>query len=204
MFRAFEDALRSESPAYGVELSDNTVARLGQYYSLVQRWNPRLHLVAPCSPEEFVTRHVLESLTAVRYLSEGARIVDIGSGAGLPIIPCLIARPDLSATLIEASPKKAVFLREAINQAGIDANVTAARFETTESPAAEFVTCRALEQFVPMLPSMMEWAPQGAAFLLFGGEAITRALTALHRKFDAHVMPNSAGRYLFVVQASRS
>lgn len=204
MFRAFEDALRGESPAYGVELSDDTVARLDQYYALVQHWNPRLHLVAPCSPKEFATRHVLESLTAVRYLNNGARIGDIGSGAGLPIIPCLIARPDLSATLIEASPKKAIFLREAINQSGINANVIAARFETIEPPASEFVTCRALEQFGPMLPSIMEWAPQESTFLLFGGEAIMRTLTEIQRKFDAHVMPNSNGRYLFVVQPSRS
>src|SRR6185369_15999394 len=89
--------------------------RLCVYYSLLTRWNPRLHLVAPCSPEEFATRHVLESLMLLQHLPHGAKIADIGSGAGLPIIPCLIVRPDLHATLIESSAKKSVFLREALN-----------------------------------------------------------------------------------------
>lgn len=195
----FEEVLRRESSAYGVELSDETVARLSQYYALVQRWNPRLHLVAPCSPEEFATRHVLESLVALRFLSDGGRVIDIGSGAGLPIIPCLIARPDLSATLVEASPKKAVFLREAITQSGVNATVTASRFESIAPPAADFVSCRALERFGSMLPSMIEWAPGDARLLLFGGVAVEAQLQQLGRSFERERMPESDGRYLFVV-----
>jgi 16S rRNA (guanine527-N7)-methyltransferase len=195
----FEGALRREGSSYGVELTDESIARLGQYYSLVQKWNPRLHLVGPCSADEFATRHVLESLTALKYLPEQARIADIGSGAGLPIIPCLIARPELSATLIEASPKKAVFLREAIAQLGLNAEVTASRFETILPPAVGYVTCRALERFSSMLVAMMEWAPGSARILLFGGEAIEQQLREFGRAFTAEQMPRSVGRYLFVV-----
>ena len=53
--------------------------------------------------------------------SAGIPSSDIGSGGGLPIIPCLIARPDLEATLIESSQKKVVFLREALNRLGLRA-----------------------------------------------------------------------------------
>ena len=52
---------------------------------------------------------MLESLMLLKHLPSDAKIADIGSGAGLPIIPCLIARPDLHATLIESSQKKSVF-----------------------------------------------------------------------------------------------
>src|SRR5918992_4686051 len=99
----FEQSLRSNQSAYCVELSLDVVAALAAYYSLLLRWNPRLHLVAPCSPEEFATRHVLESLMLLKHLPSDATIADIGSGAGLPIIPCVIARPDLKATIIESS-----------------------------------------------------------------------------------------------------
>src|SRR5690349_2404068 len=114
----FERALLANMSAFGVELSPYAMARLATYYSLLTRWNERLHLVAPCSPEEFATRHVLESLILLEHLPQNAKIADIGSGAGLPIIPCLLARSDLTATLIESSQKKSVFLREALNQLG--------------------------------------------------------------------------------------
>ncbi|HEU4769655.1 MAG TPA: RsmG family class I SAM-dependent methyltransferase, partial [Pyrinomonadaceae bacterium] len=129
---------------FQIELSPEAVAGLSAYYSLLSRWNPRLHLVAPCSPEEFATRHVLESLILLKHLPPNATIADIGSGAGLPIMPCLIVRPDLKATAIESSPKKSVFLREASNQLGIELSVIAKRFEDIPPPDVSFVTCRAL------------------------------------------------------------
>src|SRR4051794_29105806 len=98
----FTSALESFAPRYGIELNARHLERLRQYYEHVMGWNKRLHLVAPCSPTEFATRHVLESLLAVPFLPAHSRVADIGSGAGLPIIPCSIVRPVLRATLFEA------------------------------------------------------------------------------------------------------
>src|ERR1051325_2884087 len=91
----FEQSLVSSMGSFAVDLSAETIVRLGTFYSLLTRWNERLHLVAPCSPEEFATRHVLESLLLLKYLPPAAKIADIGSGGGLPIIPCLTVRDDL-------------------------------------------------------------------------------------------------------------
>ena len=118
----FARALSDNESAYDVELSAAAMAKLEKFYSVLIHWNDRLHLVAPCSPEEFATRHVLESLLLMKHLPANTKIADIGSGAGLPIIPCLIARPDLDATMIESSKKKAVFLREALNAVGRSAS----------------------------------------------------------------------------------
>src|SRR5215208_630437 len=142
----FEESLISNMGSFDLDLSAETVTLLDQYYSLLTRWNDRLHLVAPCSPEEFATRHVLESLLLVKHLPQHAKIADIGSGGGLPIIPCLIARPDLDATLIESSQKKAVFLREALSRVARSATIIALPFEEVEPPPVSFVTCRALDQ----------------------------------------------------------
>ncbi len=106
----FGQALWNNAAEFGIQLRAAEVTRLSKYYELLLKWNDRLHLVAPCSPEEFATRHVLESLLLLPHLPENASLLDVGSGAGLPIIPCLIIRTDLSATLIESSPRKAVFL----------------------------------------------------------------------------------------------
>src|SRR5690349_16536344 len=156
----FEQALLANMSAFGVELSPDAVARLATYYSLLTRWNERLHLVAPCSPAEFATRHVLESLILLEHLPHGAKIADVGSGGGLPIIPCLIVRADLEATLIESSQKKVVFLREVLREVGRQAAIIPQRFEETKTPPVQFVTCRALDQFVSKLAELIDWAPK--------------------------------------------
>src|SRR5258706_1645067 len=129
----FSQALRDRARDFSVHVSNDDVDRMTNYYQLVLKWNPRLHLVGPCSPEEFATRHILESLVLLTHLSHGGLIADVGSGAGLPIIPCLIVRADLRATLIESSQKKVVFLKEALKQLSNPGahRVLASRFEDT-------------------------------------------------------------------------
>ncbi|HEX8853328.1 MAG TPA: RsmG family class I SAM-dependent methyltransferase, partial [Pyrinomonadaceae bacterium] len=145
------NSLEAQASHFDVSLTQDAKTRLARYFELVGLWNPRLHLVAPCTPGEFAVRHVLESLLAARYLPEDARIYDIGSGAGLPVVPCLILRPDVTAVLVEASAKKVVFLREALRAVGRHerAQVFNERFERVAPPtaaAADAVTCRALDR----------------------------------------------------------
>ena len=191
----FEQSLISNMSAFELDLSPATLEKLGAFYSLLIRWNDRLHLVAPCSPEEFATRHVLESLMLLKHLPENAKIADIGSGAGLPIIPCLLARPDLTATLIESSQKKSVFLREALNQLGRPSTVIPRPFEQVEAPDVSFVSCRALDQFTDKVSSLINWAPAGSTLLLYGGVSLRQQL----QMFEEVLIPLSEKRFLFVV-----
>ncbi|HSL53453.1 MAG TPA: 16S rRNA (guanine(527)-N(7))-methyltransferase RsmG [Pyrinomonadaceae bacterium] len=184
--------------SFNLYLPTETVARLGDYYSLLTRWNDRLHLVAPCAPEEFAVRHVLESLLLLRYLPSEASVADIGSGGGLPIIPCLIARPDLEATLIESSQKKVVFLREALTRLSLPADVVGKPFEDVPAPPVSFVTCRALDQFMRKLPALINWAPRNSTLLLFGGETLGQQLRRASVTFEQLLIPQSEKRYLFL------
>ena len=198
----FTDALAANAARYGVSLRDEELARLGDYYEQVAAWNARLHLVGPCAPAEFATRHVLESLAALPLLDEGARVVDVGSGAGLPVVPSLIARSDLTATLVEASPKKAVFLREALRRVGrhTRARVLAERFERAPPPEADALTCRALERFNESLPALARWAADVRTLLLFGGPALGVKIESLSLAYEAVLMPASEQRFLYVVK----
>jgi len=184
--------------SFDLDLSAETVTLLGEYYSLLTRWNDRLHLVAPCSPEEFAVRHVLESLLLLKHLPQNARIADIGSGGGLPIIPCLIARPDLEATLVESSQKKVIFLREASNQLALGTTIIARPFEDVPAPPVSFVTCRALDQFMRKLPALINWAPRGSTLLLFGGETLGEQLKRANVNFEQLLIQQSEKRYLFL------
>jgi len=177
---------------------------LSEYYALMSHWNERLHLVAPCEPEELATRHVLESLLLLKFLPPNATFVDVGSGAGLPAIPCLIARPDLSARMIESSQKKSVFLREAVNQLGImnRATVMAKRFEDTKLSGVSFVSCRALDQFMNQIPTLIDWAPLKSTLLFFGGEALKKRLESLRLEYSEVLIPLSEKRFIVTVTKS--
>ncbi|HET6893523.1 MAG TPA: 16S rRNA (guanine(527)-N(7))-methyltransferase RsmG [Pyrinomonadaceae bacterium] len=197
----FITTLESDAADYGVELSAHDRERLAAYYTLLESWNPRLHLVAPCSPQELARRHILESLLLVRHLTNDARVADIGSGAGLPIIPCLIVRSDIKATLIESSKKKAVFLREALNhtQTNQSATVIGERFEEVSSLEVDFITCRALDRLISQLPTLIEWAPQGSTLLLFAGSELRTHIERLNLRYSSLPIPFSKSRLILKV-----
>jgi 16S rRNA (guanine527-N7)-methyltransferase len=198
----FSEALKAKASTYDVTLTAEAIDGLSRYYELLSLWNSRVHLVAPCSPEEFATRHVLESLALLKHLSSDAKIAEVGAGGGLPIVPCLIVRSDLRAILIESSQKKAVFLREALTRTGISsrASVINERFEGVAPPSVEFVTCRALERFEEMLPNLFAWAPLKTTLLLFGAKRLETRIESLGFTSTAELMPRSKGRFLFIIK----
>jgi 16S rRNA G527 N7-methylase RsmG len=186
--KEFREALMSEAGVYQARISMEAIERLSDYYDLLSTWNARLHLVAPCPPREFASRHVLESLMLLPHLPQAAKVADIGSGAGLPIIPCLIARPDL---------------REALNRTEIkSATVIAKRFEETATPGVRFITCRALEQFGAKLPNLIEWSPHAITLLLFGGVELRERIAEQGLAHSVVHLPNSTRRFLFIVNRS--
>lgn len=198
-----ERAIYEHHHAFKIDPSETVVKRLNEYYELVQTHNPLLHLVAPCSAEEFAIRHILESLTLLDHLPRNARFADVGAGAGLPSIPSLIAREDLHATLIESKEKKAEFLRETVQTLGLGdrVNVIGRQFAEVEN-RSDVVTCRAIDKFVDVLPRLLKWS-RHCNLLLFGGKNLADAL----RKNDIEprevLMPLSEQRYLFVIDRSR-
>jgi 16S rRNA (guanine527-N7)-methyltransferase len=196
----FADALKLHAPDFEVELAVDQIATLQDYYALLLKWNPRLHLVAPSAAEDFATRHLLESLLLLKHLPQHATLADIGSGAGLPIIPCLVVRPDLGANLFESSQKKCVFLKEALRtvQRENQATVLNRRFESAAAPEVQFVTCRALDKFDELLPAMIAWAPRDATFLLFVGDALRVQIKEKLTNTQVERVPLSEKRFLVI------
>ena len=197
----FIRGLRSNEGAFGVELASVVVERLADYFEFVQNYNPLLHLVGPCSPEEFATRHILESLTLLEHLPKNAKLADVGAGAGLPSIPCLMVRGDVNAELIESKEKKAKFLENALIELELIGRATVVnnQFEET-SPDAEFITCRALDKFSQKLPRLLKWA-KGRRILFFGNPLLGEQLRELGIEISAVLMPLSDHRYLFIGKA---
>ena len=197
----FINAVKTHQAAFNVKLPEQKIEHLADYYELVLEHNPILHLVGRCSPEEFAVRHILESLVMLEYLPQSARFADVGAGAGLPSIPCLLVREDLTAILIESKSKKAKYLGKAAARLGIEnrAVVIDRQFEETEPGEAEFITVRALDRFSQKLPRLLKWA-KGRRLLLFGGPALGEALGRLGVQHERDLLPESEQRYLFIAK----
>ena len=149
------------------ELLDEGLAELGlaqrlgddqmlmQYVTELMTWNRVYNLTSVRKPAENVTRHVLDSLTVLPHL-RGDRILDIGTGAGLPGIPLAIACPEREFVLLDSSSKKLRFVRQTLGILELD-NVTLedARVEEYQ-PEQHFdtITCRAFSD----LPDFYRYA----------------------------------------------
>ncbi|MGI8409062.1 MAG: 16S rRNA (guanine(527)-N(7))-methyltransferase RsmG [Pyrinomonadaceae bacterium] len=196
----FINAVKSHQASFRLELLEKQISRLADYYEIVHKHNEILHLVAPMPPQEFTIRHILESLTLLEFLPENTRFADVGTGAGLPSIPCLLVREDLRAVLIESKLKKTKFLEEAAAELKIADRVRIInrQFEEVESEPFTVVTCRALDKFAQKLPRLIKWS-QRRNLLLFGGNNLREALKTCELSFVETRMPLSDRRFLFVV-----
>jgi len=124
------DTLRDGARALGIELDESQVARLLEHLDLMDEWGQRMNLTAIRDREQQVVKHVLDSLSVRPYL-RGARVADVGSGAGFPGLPLALVEPGRHFTLIESTGKKCRFLecvRDALGLVNVE--VVQARAES--------------------------------------------------------------------------
>lgn len=112
-----EAGLRSGAQALGLHLSDGQAQRLLDYMALIQKWNKVYNLTALRDPADMLTHHVLDSLTAVAPLTrhtqgQAIRVLDVGSGGGLPGVVLAICMPELNVTCVDTVAKKAAFVQQ--------------------------------------------------------------------------------------------
>ncbi|MEQ1924264.1 MAG: 16S rRNA (guanine(527)-N(7))-methyltransferase RsmG, partial [Pyrinomonadaceae bacterium] len=170
MPKEFTEAIKTHQATFSLGLADEQIARLADYYELILEHNEFLHLVAPMTAKEFAIRHILESLTLLEHLPMTTKIADVGTGAGLPSIPCLLVRDGLTAVLIESKEKKTKFLETAIESLGLKdkVQIVNSQFEEADPTGCEYVTCRALDKFTEKLPQLIRWSGN-CNLVLFGG-----------------------------------
>ena len=157
-------------------------------------------------PEEMVTRHVLDSLAVLPHL-HGQRVLDIGTGPGLPGIPLAVARPDLAFTLLDANAKKTRFVTQAVGELGLkNVEVVQIRVENYR-PAQKFDTlaARAFASVTDILENARHLCAPHGQFLVMKGlypEAELAAIPAEYvlREVVALKVPGlEAARHLAIV-----
>lgn len=195
------EAIEKHQSAFGLDLAADKISQLGVYHDLVMEHNDLLHLVAPSDAEEFAVRHILESLYALQFLPERAVFADVGTGAGLPAVPCLIVREDLLGKLVESKKKKGEFLRKVIRRCGLTerAMLINKQFQEIHDIEVSHVTVRALDKFGKRVVQIKKWS-HDARLVLFAGETVRRELVRRKIRFAEHLIPMSERRYIFVTQ----
>lgn len=173
--------------ALGLDLSAEQRGRLLDYVALIAKWNQVHNLTAIRDATRMVTHHLLDSLAVLQAIDAPARrLLDVGSGAGLPGIPLAIARPQWSVTLIDSHHKKGAFLAQAVGELGIaNARVVVDRVEAW-APDERFdaVISRAFSD----LP---EFAQLAGRLRSPGGELL--AMKGVHPYEEVLQMPAEAG-----------
>jgi 16S rRNA (guanine527-N7)-methyltransferase len=158
----------------GVTLDDAAIHRLGHFLALLLAMNEQVNLTAVRDPNEAWSRHVLDALSLLPHLGSlpaNARLLDVGSGGGVPGIPLAIARPDVHVTLLDATEKKVAFLRATAAELGLS-NVEAVcgRAESVDLGAPfDVVTARAVAKISALLPWTAPFVKQGGQLLFIKG-----------------------------------
>jgi 16S rRNA (guanine527-N7)-methyltransferase len=157
----FHETLTAGLADLRLALSPAQLAAVDGYVRLLLRWTAAINLTAIREPEAVARDHLVDSLAGVAVLEATARILDLGSGGGLPGIPLAIGLPASRMLLVESIGKKAGFLRTAVAAAGLGDRVAVAadRAEDLAAPGREreawdAVTVRA----VAALPELIELA----------------------------------------------
>ena len=175
-----EGAIRKRAAASGIELSTDAEAALAQHARRVLRANPEFKLTAITEPAEFVERHIGESLEGAALIAKdvSGSLFDLGSGNGYPGLPIAAVHPGLLPVLVEASSRKAAFLRALL--AGLPTHGEVLEHQVQRAsdlggrPRIRVLVTRAMGNWERVLPRLHGCLAAGADLLLWAGNNVER------------------------------
>jgi len=163
---------------FGMSLHTEQVQQFETYFSLLREWNERINLTAIVEREDVLIRHFIDSLSVLKLYTphEQERLLDVGTGAGLPGLPLAIVHPQLSITLMDATGKKVQFL-EAVKEALALERVIVVQSRAEDAGQDIFfreeydvVVARALARLPVLLEYLLPFAKVGGICIAMKGE----------------------------------
>ena len=206
-----EPALMRELVGKYVPQADAEQAeKLVRFYEMLIDRNNVMNLTAITDPLGVAQRHFADSLLAAELIPQGAKIIDVGTGAGFPGVPLAVMRPDISLTLLDSLNKRILFLNDVIKELGLSCTAVHARAEdgarrTELRERFDIAVSRAVAE----LPVLAEWTLPfvrvGGASIMYKGpgaeeelKAASRALALLNGKAELLSVPTEWGERCLV------
>lgn len=186
-----KDLLLSGAAEYGVSLSDEAVERFDIYARLLVERNKVMNLTAITESDEIVKKHFVDSLSllSVVDIPENAKVIDVGTGAGFPGIPLMIARPDLRMTLLDSTRKRLGFIDEVSRETSLEPELLHSRAEDAGKnenyrEKYDLATARAVSNLRDLSEYCLPFVKKGGVFAPMKSakaeEEIAQAKKAIH------------------------
>ncbi len=197
---AFDEILHRRAILFGFSATAASFSNLARYLGELDRWRRRVNLTGNLSAEELAD-HALESAVGQGLIAHGTRLIDIGSGAGLPGVPISLVRPDLLVTLLEPRARRAAFLRHVVRQIGLsNATVLEARIADVGGQTFQAATTRAVGNLSVLIGSGA-FLGSGGALLAWTTEPERAARDLPHFAMERVVaIPGSARRVIALMR----
>jgi 16S rRNA (guanine527-N7)-methyltransferase len=194
-----QDVLSQGLNTLGLSLSTEP---LMDYLTLLQKWNKAYNLTAIREQKDMITHHLLDSLAIVPWI-KGSRLLDVGTGAGLPGIPLALARPELHVALLDSNGKKIRFLREVKRTLKLDnIEIVQSRVEAYHPPSGfDTVTSRAFSAMDSFIQCTHHLISNQGIWLAMKGRHPETELETLHHRYrvETYSVPGIVGERCCVI-----
>ena len=188
-----------------INISENQNELFNKYYQNVVLRNQTCNLTSILEENEFVDKHIIDSIAGQKFIGKNAKVCDIGAGAGFPSIPLKIVRQDLDFTLIDSLNKRVVFLNDTVSLLGLS-SIKAYHLRAEEAAKKDFresfdvVVARAVASLNTLIEYAVPLLKVGGIFVAYKGNAdeeianAKNALSKLHAKIieiDKFTLPET-------------
>jgi len=138
--KKWQKTVAEGAAAFDIKLDQAQIDLLTCHATELIKWNKKFNITAIVDPHEVAVKHFIDSLAICRYIPDGARVIDLGSGGGFPGIPLKIAKPSVDLVMVDASRKKVSFLKQMIRT--VLSGIAAEDSSTLKKPGMEALHVR--------------------------------------------------------------
>lgn len=211
------ELLKNEAENIGIELDTYGLDRFDSYAERLVRWNQHVNLTSITEPDDIVIKHFADSLYPLKYvqMSDGQSLVDVGSGAGFPGLPMLIANPQIEVNFVDSVGKKLAFVKDVLRNSGLFGTVTHKRAEEIGKDSEyrekyDYAVARAVAPLNILCEYCLPLVRLGGLFVSLKGPSgkaeLSQAENAIKTlggelvKFEEYSLSNGDGRSLVIIR----
>lgn len=175
--------LKKSAKKCGFILNENQLEKLDRYAELLVEWNEKINLTAIVEPDEIVNKHFVDSFLLLNHITveDGTKLIDVGTGAGFPSLPCKIINNKIELTMLDSLNKRINFLNEVVNAIGVTAKCIHGRAEeAAKEPSMreqfDIATARAVAHLRELSEFCLPFVKKDGYFVALKGYEIEQEL----------------------------